>query len=85
MSGASRSATVFALALCLASQAPAQTGAPAPPAGEAAIHVRLVHEAGAERVAGAEVILYSLSASGDPGLRRGRADGEGRVTFEATY
>jgi hypothetical protein len=80
MSALLRGATACALAFALAGSAFAQE-APAPPAGDATVRVRLLHASGPERVAGAEVILYSLSAEGEPGLRRERADADGHATF----
>jgi len=51
------------------------------PTGDAAIHGRLVPAAD-EPVADAPVILYSLSPSGDPGLRTTRSDADGAFAFE---
>lgn len=82
MTQAPRAAATALLCLCLAAGAAAQSGTPGPPPGDASVQVRLVHEAGPERVAGVEVILYSLSATGEPGLRRERTDDGGRVRFE---
>jgi hypothetical protein len=82
VSGAQRQLTAGLFALCLAAMASAQAGPPEPPAGEALVRVQLVHESGPAAVAGVEVILYSLSAAGDPGLRRGQADAQGRIVFE---
>jgi hypothetical protein len=82
MNAALRSAVAGAAVLAFALIAQAQESAPEPPTGEARIEVTLVHDGGAEAVAGVEVILYSLSPSGDPGLRRERTDAEGRAAFD---
>jgi hypothetical protein len=73
-------ALVIALA---ASGAPAQE-APTPdvPGGSGHVEGRIEPADDPAAVAEAEVILYSLSESGEPGLRRGRADAEGRFRFE---
>lgn len=68
------------VALALAA-ARAQETTPDVPAGDAAIRGRLVPTAD-EHVADAPVILYSLSPSGDPGLRSTRSDADGAFAFE---
>ncbi len=73
--------------LLVAASAAAQAPSPSPstpdvPAGDGRVtgEIQPADDPGA--VANADVILYSLSASGDPGLRRGRADAQGRFRFE---
>jgi hypothetical protein len=69
------------LAALIASAAAAQEPeTPDVPPGDATIRGRLVSKDAP--VAGALVILYSLTAEGDPGLRRGKADANGAFVFE---
>jgi hypothetical protein len=56
-------------------------GIPDVPAGDATIRGRVVHPSGPERAAGVELVLYALSSTGAPGLRRGVSDAEGRFEF----
>jgi cytochrome c-type biogenesis protein CcmI len=52
------------------------------PAGPAALRGRVVDAEEPARAAGVEVILYALSPSAPPGLRRAVSDAEGRFAFE---
>ena len=58
-----------------------EEGPPDVPAGPAAIEGRVVDEDSGAGVGDVLVILYSLLPSGEPGLRQGRADAEGRFRF----
>lgn len=60
----------------------AQELPPDVPAGDARLVGRVVHDERADAGAGVGIILYSLSASGEPGLRQTRADAEGAFRFE---
>ncbi|MGH0031007.1 MAG: hypothetical protein ACQGVC_14530 [Myxococcota bacterium] len=71
-----------ALVLAAAGGAWAQEAPPDVPAGDAVIEGRVVDEAGGAGVGDVGVILYSLLPNGDPGLRQGRADADGRFRFE---
>jgi hypothetical protein len=77
-----RRVALLALGLLALAVAPAdaQEQTPDVPPGDAEIRGRLV-PAGGESVADAPVILYSLSPSGDPGLRTTRSDASGAFAF----
>jgi hypothetical protein len=76
-------AAAIALALLLASAGVAQeAGIPDVPSGTAALRGRLVHAERPEAVAGVDVVLYSLTPGGSPGVRRTTSDAEGRYAFE---
>lgn len=72
----------LALTLGLAPPSSAQPDAPADvPAGDGVIEGRLLAE-DAAATANVDIILYSLSSDGEPGLRRGTADTDGSFRFE---
>jgi hypothetical protein len=76
-------AAAIALAVLFASAAAAQQAAiPDVPSGSAALRGRLVHAERPEAVAGVDVVLYSLTPGGHPGVRRTTSDAEGRYAFE---
>ncbi len=52
------------------------------PAGHGRIVGTLAHPDGPARAAGADVILYSVQAGGEPGIRRILADADGGFAFE---
>ena len=52
------------------------------PSGPATLRGRLVHATRPETVRGVRVLLYSLSADGEPGLRLAVTDAEGGFVFE---
>lgn len=74
-------ALALSLVVLAVAAAQAQEETPDVPTGDAAIRGRLV-PSGDEKVADAPVILYSLSPSGDPGLRSTRSDAQGAFAFE---
>jgi hypothetical protein len=81
-----RAASLFLVTLLLAAQpSHAQEAAPAPPdvpEGPGTIHGRIVHQEDPTRsVGGIAVVLYALTRSGIPGMRRAVSDAEGRFTF----
>ena len=69
-------------AALLAAAATAQDAPPDVPPGDARLSGRVIHESRPAAVAGAGVILYSLSPAGDPGLRQTHADADGAFHFE---
>ena len=72
----------FATLLVTPTAASAQERPPDVPVGDARLIGRVVHDERADAGAGVGIILYSLSASGEPGLRQTRADSEGAFRFE---
>jgi hypothetical protein len=77
-----RVAVACAATLCLAAATNAQEKSPDVPAGDASLSGRVVHDARQDAGAGVGVILYSLSPSGEPGLRQTRTDPQGAFRFE---
>ncbi len=76
-------AAAIALALLFASATAAQEAVIADvPSGSARLGGRLVHAERPEAVAGVDVVLYSLTPGGRPGVRRTTSDAEGRYAFE---
>jgi hypothetical protein len=69
-------------ALALAAAAAAQDVPPDVPAGDATITGHIVHDDRPDAGADAPVILYSLTSTGEPGLRQTRADASGAFRFE---
>ncbi len=64
-------------------QAPAPPAAPPDvPSGPASIRGQVVHPTRPEATGGVELLLYALSASGQPGLRAGRSTPDGSFVFE---
>jgi hypothetical protein len=74
-------ALLAALALAPARAQELPANVPDVPAGDATIRGRLVH-ADRGQVGDALVLLYSLTAAGEPGLRRTRTDAKGAFAFE---
>jgi hypothetical protein len=62
--------------------AQAEEGIADVPAGEGRIEGSLLHPDGSARAAGADVILYAVRSGSEPGIRRTRADAQGRFAFE---
>jgi hypothetical protein len=77
-------AVLAALLLLLAPAGAEESAAPASdvPAGPATIAGRVVHVESGLPIADAEVVLYALSRSGVPGVRRGVSGEDGRFRFE---
>jgi hypothetical protein len=56
-------------------------GAPDAPGGPGTIRGRILHASRPGAAAGLPVLLYALPESGQPGVRQGTADAEGRFVF----
>lgn len=67
--------------LGLAAAAGAQNAVPEPRPGEGTIRGRLLYSDGRGGAAGADIVLYALSASGEAGVSRTTSDAQGRFEF----